>query len=144
MRKALTRPGLGDPLLIDLGALKEQADVDARVASVRQCRELGRAHALASWGPQEIYPGPELSDDGLEGYVRATAVTYHHQVGTCKMGIDALSVVDPRSLKVHGLQGVRVADASVMPLVPTGNTNAASVLIGEKAAGFITHTPATS
>ena len=77
------------------------------------------------WGPQELYPGPEVSDDGLEAYVRATAVTYHHQVGTCKMGIDELAVVDPRSLKVHGLAGVRVADASVMPLVPTGNTNAA-------------------
>jgi choline dehydrogenase len=136
----LSGPALEDPLQIDLGALKEQADVDSLAASVRQCRELGRAHALAAWGPQELYPGPEVSDDGLEAYVRATAVTYHHQVGTCKMGIDELAVVDPRSLKVHGLAGVRVADASVMPLVPTGNTNAASVLIGEQAAAFIIRT----
>jgi choline dehydrogenase len=69
-------------------------------------------------------------------------VTYHHQVGTCKMGLDAMAVVDPRSLKVRGLDGVRVADASIMPLVPTGNTNAPSVLIGEMAATFLTGIPA--
>ncbi|NKX53131.1 GMC family oxidoreductase [Arthrobacter mobilis] len=140
----LTGPGLADELRIDLGALAEQADVDSLVASVRQCREMGRTQALADWGPEEIYPGPEVSDsdEDLERYVRETAVTYHHQVGTCKMGLDALAVVDPRSLKVHGLAGVRVADASVMPLVPTGNTNAPSVLIGEKAAEFITGIPA--
>jgi choline dehydrogenase len=135
----LTGTELEDELKIDLGALKEQADVDALVASVRQCRELGKAQALAGWGPQEIYPGPEVSsDEDLETYVRATAVTYHHQVGTCKMGLDAMAVVDPRTLKVHGLEGVRIADASIMPIIPTGNTNAPSVLIGEKAAEFIT------
>jgi choline dehydrogenase len=135
----LTGPDPEDELQIDLGALKEKADVDALVASLRQCRELGRAQALSEWGPEEIYPGPEVSsDEELEAYVRGTVVTYHHQVGTCKMGLDAMAVVDPRTLKVHGLEGIRIADASVMPLIPTGNTNAPSVLIGEKAAQFIT------
>lgn len=140
----LSGPNPEDPINIDLGALTAEEDVRALVASVRQCREMGRTAALAEWGPEEVYPGPEYSDsdEDLERYVRETAVTYHHQVGTCKMGLDELAVVDPRSLKVRGLDGIRIADASIMPLVPTGNTNAPSVLIGEKAAEFITGNPA--
>lgn len=72
-------------------------------------------------------------------YIRSTTTTYHHQVGTCAMGPSGgEAVVDPESFRVHGLQGLRVADASIMPRVPTGNTNAPSVLIGEKAAASIT------
>lgn len=133
----LTGPNPEDPIAIDLGALDAQADVDALVASVRECREVGRQEALAEWGPKEIYPGPDVPDEDLEDYVRRTAITYHHQVGTCKMGIDSMAVVDPRDLRVYGLDGLRIADASVMPLVPTGNTNAPSIMIGEKAAAFI-------
>jgi len=69
-------------------------------------------------------------------YVRETAITYHHQVGTCRMGGDAAAVVGPR-LGVHGIDGLRVADASVMPTVTTGNTNAPSIMIGERAAEFM-------
>ena len=134
----LSGPRTEDPLLIDLGALSAAEDVRSLVASVRQCRELGRSQALSDWGPEEIYPGPEVSDDELEDYVRRTAITYHHQVGTCKMGVDALAVVDPRNLRVYGLQGIRVADASTMPLVTTGNTNAPTIMIAERAAEFIT------
>ena len=138
-RGSLTLTGAGDedPIALDLGALKVQADVDALVASVKQSREVGRQEALAPWGPVEIYPGPEVSDDDLEDYVRGSVITYHHQVGTCKMGIDDMAVVSPHTLRVEGLSGLRVADASVMPLVPTGNTNAPSIMIGEKAADFI-------
>src|SRR5699024_10445246 len=77
----LSGPNPDDPTNIDLGALRDQADVDSLVASVRQCRELGSTEALADWGPQEVYPGPEVSDsdEDLEQYVRDTAVTYHHQ-----------------------------------------------------------------
>jgi choline dehydrogenase len=74
--------------------------------------------------------------DAVRRYVRETAITYHHQVGTCKMGTDPAAVVDPR-LRVHGLEGLRVADASVMPSVTTGNTNAPSIMIGERAADFL-------
>ena len=136
----LSGPAPSDPIRIDLGALTEQADVDSLTASVRQCRELGRTSALAEeWGAEEIYPGPQItdSDEDLEQYVRDTAVTYHHQVGTCKMGLDALAVVDPRTLQVHGMPGLRIADASVMPLVPTGNTNAPTIMIAERAAAMI-------
>lgn len=136
----LSGPNPDDPINIDLGALRDQADVDSLVASVRQCRELGRTEALADWGPEEVYPGPEVSDadEDLEHYVRDTAVTYHHQVGTCKMGLDTMAVVDPRTFQVHGLNGVRVADASIMPLVPTGNTNAPTIMIAERAAAYLT------
>ena len=92
---------------------------------------------LREWGASERYPG--LSVDTAEAvreYVRETAITYHHQVGTCKMGTDAAAVVDSR-LRVHGLDGLRVADASIMPAVTTGNTNAPSIMIGERAAEFL-------
>ncbi len=133
----LSGPGPRDPLLIDLDALGHPDDVASLVASVRQCRSIGTRPALAAWGATELYPGPEVGDgDDLADYVRSTAVTYHHQVGTCAMGVDAQAVVSPR-LRVHGVHGLRVADASIMPRVTTGNTNAPSVLIGEKAAAFI-------
>ncbi|GAA1348281.1 GMC family oxidoreductase N-terminal domain-containing protein [Arthrobacter koreensis] len=135
----LTGPSPEDPLRIDLGALSEQADVDALVASVRQCREIGRSEALANWEPKELHPGPAVSDsdEDLAQYVRDSVVTYHHQVGTCRMGTDELAVVDPSDLTVRGLAGIRIADASVMPMVPTGNTNAPTVMIAERAAGMI-------
>ncbi|OXM46185.1 oxidoreductase, partial [Amycolatopsis thailandensis] len=84
-------------------------------------------------GARELYPGP---DADVREYVRRTAITYHHQVGTCRMGTDAESVVDPE-LAVHGIGGLRIADASVLPRVTTGNTNAPAVLVGEQAARFM-------
>jgi len=139
-RGSLTLAG-SDPhaeILIDLNALAEEADLLALEASVRQVRDIGRAPALAeAWGARELYPGPDVDDDAsLREYVRRTAITYHHQVGTCKMGVDELAVVDP-TLQVRGLEALMVADASIMPRVTTGNTNAPSIMIGEKAAGFL-------
>lgn len=132
----LSGPRLEDELLIDPAALADPADLQALVASVRQCRSIGRASALADeWGATEIHPGPEVSDQDLAQYVRRNVVTYHHQVGTCKMGSDELAVVDSR-LRVHGIAGLRVADASIMPQVTSGNTNAPVMLIAEKAAEF--------
>ena len=133
----LTGPEDDDPIALDLGVLSVQSDMDALVASVKESREVGRQEALAEWGPVEIYPGADVSDDALEDYVRSSVVTYHHQVGTCKMGTDALAVVSPHTLRVYGLQGLRVADASIMPLVPSGNTNAPTIMIAERAAKFI-------
>lgn len=131
----LTGANINDPVAVDLDALGSQADVDALVASVRQCRDIGRQQALAGdWGAQEIWPGKEVGDDGLENYVRDSVVTYHHQVGTCAMGKGQDAVVNPADLSVYGTQNLHVVDASVMPLVPTGNTNAPAIMIAEKAA----------
>jgi choline dehydrogenase len=105
---------------------------------VQLCRRIGAADPLReAWGAVERYPGAAVTTaDELERYVRRTAITYHHQVGTCKMGRDEMAVVDPR-LRVHGIDGLRVADASVMPAVTTGNTHAPSIMIGERVADFV-------
>ena len=118
----LTGPGADDPVAIDLNVFDDERDLDALVASVRKCREIGLQPALATeWGARELYPGPGLeSDEELRDYVRRTAITYHHQVGTCAMGTGAEAVVDPATLRVHGVEGVRVADASVFPRITSG------------------------
>lgn len=86
---------------------------------------------------QEIVPGPKVaSDDELAAFVRETGVTNHHPTSSCAMGTGTNTVVDPR-LRVHGIGGLRVADASIMPSVVAGNTNAPSIMIGEKAAAMI-------
>jgi len=84
---------------------------------------------------REILPGPDVrSDDEILAYLRAEALTVYHPVGTAKMGRDAMAVVDPVSMKVHGIEGLRIADASVMPTLIGGNTNAPSMMVGEKCA----------
>jgi choline dehydrogenase len=100
-------------------------------------REIARQPALAEWTAEELYPGPEVrTRTQLREYVRRTAVSYHHQVGTCRMGRDETSVVDPE-LRVHDVEGLRIADASVMPFVTTGNTNAPTLMIGERASDLL-------
>ncbi|MFD5600088.1 GMC family oxidoreductase [Leucobacter sp. NPDC058333] len=134
----LSGPDAEDPLQIDLDALGHEDDVASLVASVQQCRRIGRQQALAGeWGATEVYPGPEIGDgEDLVNYVRETVATYHHQVGTCKMGVDDAAVVSPR-LAVYGVDGLRVIDASIMPCITTGNTNAPAILIGELGAKFM-------
>jgi choline dehydrogenase-like flavoprotein len=133
-RLKLSGPSPDDELLIDLAALSAPADFESLVASVEQCLAVGAAPALAGeWGARPLYPAPGTD---VRDYVRRTAITYHHQVGTCRMGTGPDAVVDPR-LAVHGLDGLVVADASVLPRVTTGNTNAPAVLVGEQAAHFL-------
>ncbi len=133
----LTGPTAEDPVALDPNILACDADLDSLIAAVDLCRRIGAAPALRDWGVTERYPGPSAdTPDAARAYVRETAITYHHQVGTCKLGTDAAAVVDPR-LRVHGIEGLRVADASVMPMVTTGNTNAPSIMIGERAAEFL-------
>lgn len=128
-----------DVALLDPQILSTDEDITSLVNSVKQCREIAAQAPLAEgWGAVEVYPGPEVqTDEDIAAYARKNCVTYHHQVGTCRMGSDDLAVVDPTSLKVRGLEGVRVIDASVMPSVTSGNTNAPSVMIGERGADFI-------
>jgi len=133
-RIRLSGPTLADELVIDPRILSAEADLCTLEAAVELSREIGRQPPLGEeWGTTEQYPG---SDVKLRDYVRRTAITYHHQVGTCKMGSDELGVVDER-LRVHGVEGLRVADASIMPAVTSGNTNAPSIMIGERVAEFV-------
>jgi choline dehydrogenase len=91
--------------------------------------------SFAKWRKRAVWPQAKTRAERIQ-WVRQTCETYHHQAGTCKMGIDAMSVVDPQ-LRVHGVEGLRVADASIMPDVVSGNTNGPSIMIGEKAADLI-------
>jgi choline dehydrogenase len=117
--------------------LAERVDRDCVLASMRIVRRLVAAPALAWLGAEELAPGPGVnSDEELLDFVTRTAETTYHPVGTCRMGSDPLAVVDDQ-LRVHGIAGLRVADASIMPAVTSGNTNAPSIMIGEKAADLI-------
>ena len=101
-------------------------------------REIVRSKAMEPFRGDEFCPGINAaSDSELIEYVRANLETLYHPAGTCKMGSDNMAVVDPQ-LRVHGVEGLRVADASVMPEVVTGNTNAPTMMIAEKAADMIT------
>ena len=92
---------------------------------------------MASLIDREVRPGPEVETDAqIEAFLRETLVTSHHSVGTCAMGIGSHSVVDPE-LRVHGIEALRVCDASIMPTVPGGNTNAPAIMVGEKAADLV-------
>ena len=100
-------------------------------------RKLTASKAFAQRLKGELIPGPQVESQAqIEQWVRDNLGTVFHPVGTCKMGHDALAVVDDQ-LRVHGLQGLRVADASIMPSLTTGNTNAAAIMIGEKAADLV-------
>jgi choline dehydrogenase len=101
-----------------------------------------QAPSLAVLSPEEVTPGVAAeSDADLLAFIRATATTVFHPVGTCRMGTDADAVVDP-DLRVRGVDGLRVADASVTPLLPSANTNAPTMMIAEKAADLILRAPA--
>ncbi len=115
------------------------ADDDLRVLieGVRLGRRLGQAKAFDPFRGAEVYPGPAAQDDeAIAEYIRETCETLYHPVGTCKMGTDTMAVVDPR-LRVRGVEGLRVVDASIMPTVTGGNTNAPTIMIAEKAADLI-------
>jgi choline dehydrogenase len=117
--------------------LAEEEDCQRMIAAVRKTREIFEAPVFASYRREELLPGAEVqSDEDILEFIRNTGESVYHPVGTCKMGNDAMAVVDDR-LKVHGIEGLRVADASIMPTLISGNTNATAVLIGERCADFI-------
>jgi choline dehydrogenase len=106
------------------------ADLRALLICLDLCLEIGAATAFAPYRKREVLPNTRDKAKLIE-FVRSSAFTFFHPTSTCKMGIDETAVVDPR-LRVHGIDGLRIADASIMPTVTTGNTNAPSVMIGEK------------
>jgi choline dehydrogenase len=132
----LAGPDPRTPPLIHPNYLACEADFRRLVDAVRMARRIYAARALHEWVQSEVSPGRDLPDERLGDYVRQFAESYHHQAGSCRMGIDELAVVDPR-LRVHGIDGLRVADASVMPAVVSGNCHAAIVMIGEKLADMV-------
>jgi choline dehydrogenase-like flavoprotein len=135
----LSGPGLATPPRIDPNYLATPEDRDIAVASLRWARRIVSQPALARYAPEEFRPGAAVeTDEDLLAAAKALATTIFHPVGTAAMGTadDPLAVVDER-LRVRGLQGLRVVDASVMPAITSGNTNAPTVMIAEKGAAMI-------
>ncbi len=125
------------PPRIDPNLLGDADDVERLLHGVRITRDIARQDALRPWYGEEIFPGPAAQSDAeLRAFLRARTETIYHPVGTCRMGNDDMAVVDPR-LRVHGLEGLYVADASIMPTLIGGNTNAPTVMIAERAADWI-------
>jgi len=125
------------PPAINFNFLSASLDAQITVRAVRIVRALMTAPAMAALHTTELAPGSSLtSDDEILAWVKEVAETTYHPVGTCKMGQDPMAVVD-ELLRVRGFEGLRVADASIMPTLTSGNTNAPSIMIGEKAADMI-------
>jgi choline dehydrogenase len=113
------------------------ADLNTMVEGVKLARKIAQAQAFTPYRSHEVWPGSDkTSDAAIADFVRAHFQTLYHPVGTCKMGRDPLAVVDDH-LRVHGVEGLRVADASIMPTLVGGNTNAPTIMIGERVADFI-------
>ena len=126
---------------IDPNALGEASDVEVLVRSLEMAREIAAQPALAGLLAEEHSPGASVTTrEGLARYVRETCETLYHPVGTCRMGADADAVVD-LDLRVNGVDGLRVIDASVMPTIPNGNTNAPTTMIAERAADLLRGVP---
>jgi choline dehydrogenase len=126
-----------EPPAIRFNFLSTEHDRAGVLAAIRKGRELMATSPLKEVTAEEIAPGAQLqTDEEILDWVRKNAETTYHPIGTCKMGSDAMAVVD-RELKVHGLEALRVADASIMPTLSSGNTNAPSIMIGEKCSDML-------
>lgn len=126
-----------EPPAIRFNFLSARADREGVLAAIRKGRELMATSPLKEMTGEEIAPGAHItSDEEILEWVRNNAETTYHPVGTCKMGNDPNAVVDPE-LRVHGIAGLRVADASIMPTLTSGNTNAPCIMIGEKCAAMV-------
>jgi choline dehydrogenase len=129
----LRSPDPRDPPKIDPKYLECSADVDTLLRAVHLCRDLSKTKTFSAMNGGELFPG---ADADLAAFARSHGSTLWHPAGTCKMGHDRAAVVDPQ-LRVRGVEGLRVADASVMPNITAGNTAAPCFMIGEKAAAMI-------
>ncbi|MCY7349195.1 MAG: GMC family oxidoreductase N-terminal domain-containing protein [Cytophagaceae bacterium] len=128
-----------DAPLIQPNYLSNADDLDTLVRGFKKAREVLLSDAFAPYRSENQLHFPEVSatDEQIIEHILAACETVYHPVGTCKMGVDVMAVVDPGSLKVRGLEGLRVADASIMPTIVAGNTNAPVMAIAEKAAELI-------
>ena len=126
-----------DPPVIQPNLLSTSKDREVLLTALRKSMEVMKAKSLAGYSVNGIhFPKEPFTDEALLAHIRKTAETLYHPVGTCKMGKDSMAVVDD-TLKVHGIKGLRIIDASVMPSIVSGNTNAATIMIGEKGADMI-------
>ena len=126
-----------DPPIIKFNFLSKEIDIDVTLKAIRIARSIMTAPVMEPLQITEASPGPnKVSDAELLDWAKEVGETTYHPVGTCKMGADKMAVVDHK-LRVHGIDGLRVADASIMPTQVSGNTNAPSIMIGEKAADLI-------
>ncbi|NLP62596.1 GMC family oxidoreductase [Paraburkholderia sacchari] len=136
----LSSGDMRDAPIIDARLLSDARDMEGLVAGVKLIRRIFAQPALAREGGREIateaFGADNRNDDAIRTFVRTRAETVFHPVGTCRMGVDEMAVVDPQ-LRVRGVAGLRVVDASIMPTVPAGNTNAPAIMVGEKAADMI-------
>ena len=136
-RGSVSRSRPDGPPDIDLGLLTSEADLNRLTRGIRMARSLLQRGPMARHGLTEILPGADVqSDEALHAFLRAHARTVYHPVGTCAMGTGPQAVVDAR-LRVHGVKGLRVVDASIMPTIVSGNTNAPAIMIAEKASDMI-------
>ena len=124
------------PIRIDANTFSDPDDVKSAIACVERCREIGNSTPLRPFVKREVMPGNATGSE-LETFVRNGATSFWHQTGTAKMGQDTMSVVNG-ALEVYGVERLRIADGSIMPRITTGNTMAPCVIIGERAAEFVT------
>ncbi|MET7694424.1 GMC family oxidoreductase N-terminal domain-containing protein [Streptomyces sp. NPDC005483] len=123
--------------VLDPGYFTDERDVRAALSGIETARAIARSTALAPWGAEEVAPGPDVTGaEALAAYVRTGVTSYCHPVGTCALGEEEESVVDSE-LRVRGLEGLRVADGSIIPSIPSNNTNATVYAIAERAAELV-------
>ena len=136
-RIALRSADPNDAPKIFFNYLSREEDREVVRAALRLTREVHQQPAFDPYRGRELLPGDEVtSDDEIDDFIGETAMTNFHVSGTCRMGVDEMAVVDSEG-RVHGIEGLRVADASLMPQIPSGNTNAPTIMIGEKVADHI-------
>lgn len=135
-RVTLRSADAADPPMVRHRLLGSDADVERIARGVEIAREIAAAEPMAAMIESEIAPGSTATGKALRDHVRTTAIPLYHPVGTCRMGSDPGSVVDP-DLAVRGVSGLWVADASIMPSLPVGNTNATAIMIGDKGATHV-------
>jgi choline dehydrogenase len=129
-----------DPPVMDLGYFTDPGDMPRMIHAMRAARRLSRTLPLSDVARQELFPGPQTTDADadLESAIRTRVGTYFHPVGTCRMGpaADATAVVDLRG-SVHGVEGLSVVDASIMPSIPAANTNLPTLMLAERCSAWL-------